>query len=220
MTAPTLTAFAATEGNMMNRLFHGAVFAAVATLLSACASTTLQSAWFDTSYKGGAFRKILVVGVGANIADRRVFEDIFSQKLTAAGTPAIPGYQFLADDARANEPGWNAGIAQSGADGLLLVRVLGIDTKTRVSTTMVPGPAFYGAYGGWWGPSMVAVPEVSQYDLANVETNLFDVKTKRVVWAGTTQTYNPTTVTKETPGFADLIIGQLAARGLIAAAPK
>jgi hypothetical protein len=205
---------------MMNSLFRGVVFAGVAMLLSACASTTLQSAWFDTSYKGGAFRKILVVGVGANIADRRVFEDIFSQKLTAAGTPGIPGYQFLADDARANEPGWNAGIAQSGADGLLLVRVLGIDTKTRVSTTMVPGPAYYGPYGGWWSPSMVAVPEVSQYDLANVETNLFDVKTKRVVWAGTTQTYNPTTVAKETPGFADLIIGQLAARGLIAAAPK
>jgi hypothetical protein len=64
------------------------------------------------------------------------------------------------------------------------------------------------------------VPEVSQYDLAIVETNLFDVKTRRVIWAGTTQTYNPTTVAKETPGFADLIIGQLAARGLIAAAPK
>jgi hypothetical protein len=205
---------------MMNRLFRGAVFAAAAMLLCACASTTLQSAWFDTSYKGGAFRKILVVGVGANVTDRRVFEDIFSQKLTAAGTPGIPGYQFLADDARANEPGWNAGIAQSGADGLLLVRVLGIDTKTRVSTTMVPGPGFYGPYAGWWGPSMVAVPEVSQYDLANVETNLFDVKAKRLVWAGTTQTYNPTTVAKETPGFADLIIGQLAARGLIAAAPK
>jgi len=56
------------------------------------------------------------------------------------------------------------------------------------------------------------VPEVSQYDLANVATNLFDVKTKRVIWAGTTQTYNPTTVATETPGFADLIIGQLAAR--------
>ena len=63
---------------------------------------------------------------------------------------------------------------------------------------------------------MVAVPEVRQYDVTNVEINLFDVKTRRVVWAGTTQTYNPSTVANETPGFADLIIKQLAARGLIA----
>jgi hypothetical protein len=37
------------------------------------------------------------------------------------------------------------------------------------------------------------------------------------VWSATTETFNPTTVEKETPGFADLIIGQLAARGLVAA---
>ena len=110
-------------------------------------------------------------------------------------------------------------MAASGADGLLVVRILGVDTKTRVSTMMVPGPGMYfGPYGGWWGPPMVAVPDVSQYDIANVETTLFDVRTHRVVWAGTTETFNPTTVRQETPGFADLILGQLTARGLIGAA--
>ena len=66
---------------------------------------------------------------------------------------------------------------------------------------------------------MVVVPEVMQYDVADVETSLFDVKTRRIVWAGTTQTFNPSTVAEETPGFAGLIIKQLAARGLIAS-PK
>ena len=188
-------------------------------ILAGCASTSLQSAWYDTSYSGGPFRKVLVVGVGASLADRRVFEDVFAQQMNAAGMQGIPGYQFLPDDARQNEPGWNQGVASSGCDGLLLVRVLGVDTKTQVTTTMVPGPIYFGPYGRPWGPQMVAVPEVTQYDVANVETNLFDVKTKRVVWAGTTQTFNPTTVAQETPGFAKLIIGQLAARGLIAA-PK
>ena len=203
---------------MINAL-RAALLSSVASLLVGCASTSLQSAWYDTSYAGGPFRKILVVGVGASIADRRVFEDSFAQQLTAAGTQGIPGYQFLPDDARQNEPGWNQGIAASGCDGLLLVRVLGVDTKTQVSTTMVPGPVYFGPYGRVWGPQMVAVPEVTQYDVADVETDLFDAKTKRVVWAGTTQTFNPTTVAKETPGFAKIIIGQLAARGLIAA-PK
>jgi len=199
----------------MNRIVRTAAMALVALLLAACASTTLQSAWFDTTYNGGPFRKIIVVGVGASIADRRVFEDIFSRELTAAGTQGVPGYLFLPDDARSNEPGWNAGIAQSGADGMLLVRVMGVDTKTQVYTTMMPGPAYFGPYGPWWGPSMMAVPTVQQYAVANVETNLFDTRTKRVVWAGTTQTFNPTTVVNETPGFAKLIIAQLAARGLI-----
>ena len=201
----------------MSRLAHAVFTVAAALVLGACASTSLQSAWYDTSYQGGAFKHILVVGVGSNVANRRVFEDIFSQRLSATGTQGIPGYRFLGDEARANEPGWNAGVAQSGADGLLLVRLLGVDTRTHVYTTMMPGPMYGPYYGPWWGPSMVAVPQVTQYDIANVETSLFDVKTKRVIWAGTTQTFNPSTVAEETPGFADLIIGQLVARGLIAA---
>jgi hypothetical protein len=48
-----------------------------------------------------------------------------------------------------------------------------------------------------------------------VESKLFDVQTKQLVWAATTTTFNPTSVARETPGFADVIIGQLAQRGII-----
>ncbi len=58
---------------------------------------------------------------------------------------------------------------------------------------------------------------VSQYETAAVETKLFDVKTKQLVWAATTSTFNPTSVARETPGFATLIIGELASRGIIPA---
>lgn len=200
----------------MKALRNVLLLTVVALLLSACASTTLTNAWFDPSYAGGPMRKILVVGVGGTIDTRRTFEDIFAQKLSSTGAQGIPGYQFIADDARRNEPGWNAGVQASGADGVLVVRILGVDTRTQVYTTMVPGPGFYyGPYPGMWGPAMVPVPEVSQYQIAHVETTLFEVKTHRVVWGGTTQTFNPTTVRQETPQFADLIIGQLQQRGVL-----
>jgi hypothetical protein len=192
-----------------------------ALLLASCASTTLQSAWYDTSFTGGPFKRILVVGVGTSVTDTRLFEDIFAQQLGAAGTQGVPGYQYIGDDARINDAAWNAGVAKSGADGLLLVRVLGIDTRTQVSTVMVPGSMYFGpGFGGWAGPPMVAVPQVSQYDIATVEARLFDVRTRRIVWSATTQTLNPTTVARETPGFAQVVLGQLAARGLITAPAK
>ncbi len=184
-------------------------------MLAACASTTLRSAWYDTTYSGGPFKRILVVGVGGSLSDRRIFEDIFSQKLTAAGVEALPGYRFLPETSRSNEPAWNTGVAASGAEGVLVVRLLRVDQKTRVTTTVVPGPVF-GPYA-WWGPGWYEVPDVQQYETAIVETTLYDARIKRPVWSATTETFNPTSVEKETPGFADLIIGQLAARGLIVA---
>jgi len=190
--------------------------------LAGCATTSIRSAWFDPNFKGGPFKRILVAGLSGALPDRRVFEEIFSQKLKAAGAEGLPGYRYAPDDARGSEAAWAAAIAAAGADGLLLVQVLGVDTKTQVSTVLVPAsPWGYGPYGGWWGPgAVVAVPDVRQYDVATVETRLFDVATKRLVWAGTTETLNPTTVAQETPAFADLIVGQLVARGLIPGAAK
>ena len=174
-------------------------------------------------------QKIDVVGVGSgNVSDRRVFEDIFAQKLRAVGVDGVPGYTVMADDARVAEGPFSTAIEKSGAQGLLVVRLLGVDTKTQVSTTMVPGggPGWgagfgpgYGPYGGIYGPAWYPVTQVSQYDVASVEASLYDVKTRRLIWSATTQTMNPQSVAQETPGFADLIIKQLSARGLIAA-PK
>jgi hypothetical protein len=193
-----------------------------ALLLAGCASTSLQSAWYDSTYKGPAFKRILVVGVSGSLTARRVFDDIFAQSLNDAGVQGLPGYQFIENASSPNEANFNAGVERSGADAVLLVRLLGVDTKTQVSTTMVPamyGSPFGGPFGpyGPWGPAWYAVPDVQQYQVADVEATLFDTKSHRPIWSATTQTFNPTTVAAETPGYAKLVIAQLSARGLITA---
>jgi len=192
---------------------------ALTMFVAGCQSTSIRSAWYDTSFTGGPMRKIVVVGSIENIADGRVFEDIFAERLRAAGVDGVAGYTVIGDDARAGEAPFSTAVAKTGAQGLLLVRLLRVDTRTQVSTTMVPGGMGWGWGGGWgspFGPSMVPVQQVSQYDLATVESKLFDVKTKQLVWAATTTTFNPSSVARETPGFADVIINQLAQRGIIA----
>ena len=218
---------------MLIRALRLVFLAVVTTLVFGCASTTtIQNAWYDQSYHGGAFRKIVVVGVHQDMITKRVFEDAFVASLQSAGVSALSGYQVLPPDARFGDPAWASAIESSGADGLISVRLLNVDTRTQVSTTLLPaGPAWgpYGpGWGGWgpywgpyggpdWGGGFVAVPQVTQYNVATVETNLWDVKTRRVVYAATTNTINPSSVATETPAFASLIIGQLQARGLLAA---
>jgi hypothetical protein len=188
-----------------------------ATILAACQTTSIKSAWFDPTYAGGAMKKIVVVGVSGNVTNRRVFEDIFAQKLRASGVDGIAGYTVIPDDARAAEGPFSGAIERTGAQGALMVRLLGVDTKLQVSTMMVSGGyGGWGPYGGMYGPAWYPVTEVNQYDIATVETTMYDVKTRRLVWAATTETFNPNSVAHETPGYADLIIKQLAARGVIA----
>jgi len=197
------------------------LLAAVASiaLLAACQSTSIQSAWYDTSYRGGPFKKMVVIASDGTTADSRVFEDIFVQKLTAAGVVAVPGYTTVPPSARKAEAPFAAAVSATGADGVIIVRLLRVDTKTQVSTVMMPGPMI-GPWGGFYGPGFYGggfypVPEVNQYDVAEVETNVYAVGTHSLVWAATTQTLNPTTVAQEAPGYADLIIAQMRARNLL-----
>jgi hypothetical protein len=210
-------------------VLHRILMLAAAVLLAACETTTIRSAWFDTSYRGGPMKKIVVIASDGTTADSRVFEDIFAQKLQVAGVDGVPGYTTVPPDARRAEGPFAAAVAGTGADGVLMVRLLSVDTRTQVSTVMVPGPMwgpYGGAWGGWggaWGgfyggPAYYPATEVNQYDVATVETNLYDVATKRLIWAGTTQTINPSTVPQEAPGFADLMIAQFRARGILPAA--
>jgi hypothetical protein len=202
-----------------NSLRVAAATALLAVLVVAgCATTTLQSTWSDPAFTGGPFKKLFVMGLSArNVTARRVFEDIMVSKLQAAGVEAVPAYQFLNEDGPAGEQSLQAAVAQSGADAVMMERLLGVDTRTNYSTMMVPGPAlgpgmgWYGPYSGWY-----AVPQVSQYQIAMAETTLYDAKSRQLVWTATSQTFNPTSVQQEAPGLADAVIGGLRQRGLIA----
>lgn len=189
---------------------------ALAALMAGCQSTSIRAAWFDTSFAGPPFRKLLIVGDIATATESGVFEDMFAEKLRAKGVDAVTGHTVRLDP-NVTDESFVAAVVNSGAQGLLLVRLLGVDTRTQVTTTMVPAGMGWGR-GPWGGPTTTRVPvqQIRQYDLAVVESKLFDVQTKQVVWAATTTTFNPSSVARETPPFADLLIGQWIDRGIIA----
>ncbi len=189
---------------------------ALVALVSGCQTTSVRSAWFDTDFTGPPMRKIVVAGSVNRTADERVLEDIFVEKLRAAGVESIAGHSVRLDDPGLPDASFEAAVVNTGAQGLLLVTLLGVDTRTQVSTTMVRGGMGWGR-GPWGATARTGFPvqQVSQHDLATVETKLFDVQTKQLVWAATTTTFNPRSVAREAPAFANLIIGQLASREII-----
>jgi len=203
-----------------------AAAAGAAIFLASCASTTLQSTWMDPSFTGGPFKKVFVIGLAPSETSRRVFEDIMVARLQAAGVQAVPAYQFISEDVPVPEPVLEAAVAKSGADSMLMTRLLGLRTEVNAQTVMVPGPMMGPGFGpgwggpGWWGAynSWWAVPQISTYQIATAETTLFDASTRRIVWTATSQTFNPQSVQQEAPGLADQVITALRGRNLLPAA--
>jgi hypothetical protein len=188
----------------------------LAVLLGACASTSLVNQWKSPDYSGGPVRKVMVVGVAKQPSVRRVFEDEFAAKLKAAGVEAIPSYTQIGEDAQADPAVIESIVAKLGADGVLITRLVKQEKQTQVSGYY--GPVTPTGFHGWYSSAWMGYyepPTVYQYDVVTLETSLYNVPQSKLVWSGTTETFSPADVKKETAGFADIIIGALRKQGVI-----
>jgi len=176
-------------------------------LLAACASTSLTNSWSNPNYKGPPLRRLLVVGVSSQPAQRRTFEDEFVKELKGAGVDAVASYNFIAEDGQVEEARMKQAVKEAGADGVLITRLVRIDVNTQVSPAYRPA-GFYGGYSYAWG-GFYDPAAVTTTDTIVLETSLYGVDNSGLLWSGTTQTFAPTSIKENTPGFAKIIIGAL-----------
>ena len=205
----------------MKRPIRLALGAALMALLWACASTTLTNAWKDPSYKGGAFRMLLVVGATESSTNRRIFESEFAGALGAAGVQAVASYTSIPQDGKIDEAALKAAVRKQGLDGVVITRLVRIDKKTVVTPGYASGvPAvgyrnsLYGYYNVAWSPYAIA-PQVREYESVVLETSLWNAADEKLVWTATTETFAPSNMKSATADFAKVMIAELRARKLL-----
>ena len=202
---------------ILGRFLPSLVCATAGVLLAACASTSLVNQWRAPEYHGPKFTKVLVTGVSQQPSVRRVFEDEFSSRLRAAGVDATPSYTLMPYDGQADEAQLREAVQKSGAQGVLITRLVRVEQKTQVTPGVyrpMPVAGFYGWYASYWN-GYYEPPTIYQYDIVTVETSLYSVPLSELVWSGMTETFSPQDVRKETEGFAKVIIEALRKQGLI-----
>jgi hypothetical protein len=188
------------------------MFVLALLLLPSCATTKLTSVWRDEAYKDHP-RKILVIGMLKTPGNRRIFEDEMVKQLKARGTEAVAGYTVLPEEVETNKETITAKMNELGADAVLISRLM--DKKSV--TTYMPGtqPASY----GWHSYYSYSSGYVVQDEYAVVQTNLYDLKTDKLIWTAASETWindkNPSLIVS----FAKVIGDNLAGQKVIAAGP-
>lgn len=192
------------------------LLALIALLLGGCASTTLSNSWVNPDYKEPPLKKVMVVGVSSQPALRRTFEDELVKELKAAGVEAVASYNFIPEDGKAEEARVSKAVKDAGVQGVLITRFVRVDVNTQVPPAYPPtwGMGYYGGYAGAWG-GYYDPPMVTQTDTLVLETSLYGVDESHLLWSGTTQTFAPSNLKQEMPGFAKVIIGALEKHKLI-----
>lgn len=188
--------------NIRSCLAHGIVlFFLIAT---GCAATQVKQVWKDEGFQG-RLDNILIIGILKNDTARREFESEFAKYFRYRGIIAVESFRVLSTDTLEGDEGRDAivqKINELRINGVLMTRLVGSRTEeeTIPGMTITAGYGLpYGSYGDWGayagvaytfpGPTQPTTQGYSHVDkFLVIETQLFDVKTKRLIWAARSET--------------------------------
>ncbi|ARN22205.1 hypothetical protein [Piscinibacter gummiphilus] len=186
-------------------------------LLTACATYSLTNVWRDPGFQGPPLRKVLVLAMSGSDANRRIFEDGVAQALRAAGTEATPAYTLLADSGHIPPEKIKAALSRSGAEAVLITRLLKVDRQVNVSPAG-PAPMMYGRGGfyGWYGGAWGGVPAtIDTYNVLTLETTLWDMRADKALWTATSEGTEVRDMNKATADLSKALVERMKQDGVI-----
>jgi len=193
------------------------------TLLAACSpSAQIVKTWTDPSLNAETvkpYEKVLVIAQLKDDSSRRIAED----KVVASSPRGnfIASYNYL----KPSQQDQNLVVSEllkDGIEAIILMRLTDISKTTDYVQGSTyyggwgRGYGYYGGYGYGYGGSMYSTPGYYEENKTYyVETNIYDVKSNKLLWSGTTSTLNPT---KANDAIDDIILAvktELNNKGLI-----
>jgi hypothetical protein len=186
------------------------------SLLTACATTsTVQSQWQDPAYTGGPIKSAVVLAIGGSVTEQRIFEDSVVARMNALGVSATTAYSLLPPSPTPlAEADLENVVRKAGVQGFVLIKLLPPQTGYQsVSQPVFPQPMFgwYGAYQGFYSSYQTLVP----YTIAASQTTLWDTQTRRLLWSGNLQSFDPASVAATARAYAATLSKTLQQGGLL-----
>ena len=186
----------------MLRSTRSALVVTAAVAAAACASTSFVSSWRNPAAEPGNFQgqKVAALVMSTDQAVRFGAEDALARELTARGAVGIAAYSLIPKELTQDKEKAKEFIEKANVVGVVAMRVVGKDQQINQSAGGMywGGPAYAtfwggGYYGYGWGG--VYSPGYIQTDtIVTVEILVYSLKQDKLVWAGQSETTNPSKV--------------------------
>ena len=167
---------------------------ALACLSTACGSSSFNSTWANERAKPVDMtgKKVVAVVRVMEDARRRASEDALARELTSRGAQGIPSYTLFpgstVDSVQARKV-----LSDNQVSGLVIMTLTGVSKEVSSTPTYSGGyyghPYYGSAYGGWGGA--YATSSIQTDTKVMIETRIYSLEQNLMVWAGTSETWNP-----------------------------
>jgi hypothetical protein len=184
-------------------------------LITSCSGTgtRLTSISVNESLLGKPVFNILVIGIAPDNKEqeRRWFEDRFVERLKATGTQAISSGNAIPIPSilMLKKEDIIEAVKKYNNDAIIVTHSVGYDEED--SSYGVPYYTYYGqAYVNYRRPAYSDMNTTYRF-----QTNLYDVKTEKLIWSGTSETFDPDSTMQVIDNVIEVVITDLQKKGLL-----
>ncbi|MDH3957317.1 MAG: hypothetical protein OET81_11535 [Desulfobacteraceae bacterium] len=157
-------------------------------LVISCAGTELTQKQIEEAYTGNPVSDILVIAITGNEHNRRSFEKKFVAQLKSVGVDAVSSEEAIPMPANLElkkEMILNA-VNQYKNDAVIITHLIGKEEKDVYTRSGSAHRGFYGFYHSRYSDPGYS----STSTTVRLETNLYDVKTEKLIWSGKSETWS------------------------------
>jgi hypothetical protein len=184
------------------------------------AGTNFVRRWKNTEGPPPTLDKILVLALTDNYIIRQHFEDEMEVQLGKAGAEGIKSHMVMPPRNEASEDEILQRIRESPLDAVMVVRPIEVRTETEEtpgSMTYAPLPMYY-SFGPYWHSAYHTVYTpgyMKESTIAQVETNIYNCKTEKLIWSGVSDTILQKDMEKDAKNLARALVRQLKKDGFL-----
>jgi hypothetical protein len=190
----------------MFRALMAALVAAGLVAAPAYAKTKFKTAWKSpeaTQITLEPGDKVLAMVISAHDDSRNGAEAALAAELKKRGVEAIPAYTVIPKSVIQDEDKARPYVEKAGCKYAVIMRVVSQEKDIKGSgpmyTAVYTGPYYGGLYGGYWGFGWGMAYSAGNIQIdtkVSVETLVYDLGTDKLIWAGMSETVNPSTALK------------------------
>jgi hypothetical protein len=186
------------------------------------AGTSFASTWKapeagPLNFKG---KKVAALVISKEVAVRRGAEDYLAREITQRGAQGVQAYGLIPEELTQDKEKAKEILQKAGVAGVVAMRVVGKDQQMSANAASFYGGSAYATFWGSgyyaWGWGGVYDPSYLRTDtVVSVETLVFSLEQDKLVWAGVSQTTNPTKVPEFIKQLTAKVASELKKQGLI-----
>jgi hypothetical protein len=185
---------------------------------------------FETTFKDPEAKpmqvrgsKVVAAVMVRDVAARKRAEDALAAEITRLGGQGVPMYTISLENTptKEGETQTRAAVEAIGGQGLVVMRPVDVNHRSRATDTIASNDMYGGYWGGYYGigwadPWIDKNPDVQTDIVVTVETFVFSLPQNKLVWSGTSETTNPKNAEKLTQQLAQDSVRELQRLGLLA----